>query len=106
MGAQETLGLWLPVLRTVLYSFHVATYILGYDVCLITGKILTDENGEGSNAHALPCGVRGVRQRLQMCWQQGKRLIARPACTQALQCTVDGIGGTADIVYCSELPEA
>ena len=47
---------WLPVLHANLYSF-VATYILGYDVYLTTGKILTGENGEGSNACTLPCGV-------------------------------------------------
>ena len=63
------LASWLPVLRAVLYSFRVATYILGYDVYLTTRKILTDENGEGSNAHALPCGVGGVGQRLRMCRQ-------------------------------------
>ena len=51
-----------------LYSF-VATYILGYDVYLTTRKMLTGENGEGSNARALPCGVGGVGRRLRMCWQ-------------------------------------
>jgi len=61
-GAREILCLLLPVLRAVLYSFRVATYILGYDVYLTTRKILTDENGEGSNARALPCGIRGVGQ--------------------------------------------
>ena len=49
---------WLPVLHANLYSF-VATYILGYDAYLTTGKILTGENGEGSNACTLPCGVGG-----------------------------------------------
>jgi len=44
-----------------LYSF-VATYILCYDVYLTTRKMLTGENGEGSNACALPCGVGGVGQ--------------------------------------------
>jgi len=49
------------------YIVFIATYILGYNMYLTTRKILTDENGEGSNTHTLPCGIRGVRQRLRMC---------------------------------------
>ena len=39
---------------------------------LTTRKILTDENGEGSNARALPCGVGGVGQSLRMCRAKGR----------------------------------
>ena len=66
--AWYSLGTFAPGAACRLYSF-VATYILGYDMYLTTRKMLTGENGEGSNAHTLPCGVRGVRQRLRMCWQ-------------------------------------
>ena len=66
-----------------LYSF-VATYILGYDVYLTTRKMLTGENGEGSNAHALPCGVGGVGGSVGGVGNEENRPVARPARTQAL----------------------
>jgi len=68
-----------------LYSF-VATYILGYDVYLTTRKMLTGENGEGSNACALPCGVGGVGRGLSEVSAMRKIGIPSLAQTRTLHC--------------------